>query len=317
MYKMYSLDLKIRTINAYKMNNYSYRFIAKLFNIPKTTIQRWVIKYNLHNTYEYQQNQNKKESPIKIFQFLKNSINQNPFQRLVDFQISIKKKFNIDLSTTTISRYLKICNLSKKKVTHKFYNGNLKEHKKKRKTFIKQLQKIKKTDIICLDETYINPKIYSNYGWGKINNKIKKFKPIKKIERKKSILMAITQKGILKYEILKTNYNSNNFRLFIENLITENNITGKYILMDNVAFHKCKETLEYIERTGNKVLFIPPYSPEYNPIEEVFSYIKYEIRNNISVNLLHKHINVFLEKLKNKINNQKNPFEKYYLHAFG
>jgi transposase len=44
--------------------------------------------------------------------------------------------------------------------------------------------------------------------------------------------------------------------------------------MDNLAAHKSEEVRELIEARDCEVLFLPPYSPDYNPIEEAFSKIK-------------------------------------------
>ena len=46
------------------------------------------------------------------------------------------------------------------------------------------------------------------------------------------------------------------------------------IVMDNVPFHKGTKTREIIQKTGAKILFLPPYSPDFNPIEKDFATIK-------------------------------------------
>jgi transposase len=49
---------------------------------------------------------------------------------------------------------------------------------------------------------------------------------------------------------------------------------GQVVVMDNLAAHKSEEVRELIEARDCEVLFLPPYSPDYNPIEEAFSKIK-------------------------------------------
>jgi putative transposase len=46
------------------------------------------------------------------------------------------------------------------------------------------------------------------------------------------------------------------------------------VIMDNAAFHKSPETARLIEKTGATLLFLPPYSPDFNPIEHDFSALK-------------------------------------------
>lgn len=48
--------------------------------------------------------------------------------------------------------------------------------------------------------------------------------------------------------------------------------------MDNISFHKNMIAKERIEDTKNETIYIPPYSPEYNPIEKIFYLLKNKIR---------------------------------------
>jgi transposase len=49
---------------------------------------------------------------------------------------------------------------------------------------------------------------------------------------------------------------------------------GQFVIFDNVNFHKSKELIAMIERTGARVVFLPPYSPDLSPIEKMWSKIK-------------------------------------------
>lgn len=53
-------------------------------------------------------------------------------------------------------------------------------------------------------------------------------------------------------------------------LLGENHV----VVMDNVPFHKGKQTADLIHRTGAALLFLPPYSPDLNPIEHDFAALK-------------------------------------------
>jgi hypothetical protein len=52
------------------------------------------------------------------------------------------------------------------------------------------------------------------------------------------------------------------------------------LVMDNARIHHDDEMVNVIERSGCRVLYLPPYSPDYNPIETAFSTIKIWIRRN-------------------------------------
>lgn len=51
------------------------------------------------------------------------------------------------------------------------------------------------------------------------------------------------------------------------------------VVMDNAAFHKSEKTNQIIKSTGAELLFLPPYSPDLNPIENSFGTIKKNRRN--------------------------------------
>ena len=49
---------------------------------------------------------------------------------------------------------------------------------------------------------------------------------------------------------------------------------GQTVVMDNAAIHKSKETKQLIGKAGCELLFLPPYSPDFNPIEKTFGILK-------------------------------------------
>ncbi|MBA3491632.1 MAG: IS630 family transposase [Rubrobacteraceae bacterium] len=53
---------------------------------------------------------------------------------------------------------------------------------------------------------------------------------------------------------------------------------GDVVVMDNLSVHKSERVREMIEGAGAEILYLPPYSPEFNPIEEAFSKIKNLLR---------------------------------------
>ena len=54
---------------------------------------------------------------------------------------------------------------------------------------------------------------------------------------------------------------------------------GDLVVMDNLACHKNPSVLRAIRAAGAHVLFLPPYSPDLNPIEQAFAKIKHQLRN--------------------------------------
>ena len=61
-------------------------------------------------------------------------------------------------------------------------------------------------------------------------------------------------------------------------ILAPNLKAGRIVVMDNLSVHKGKWVRELIERRGCQLWFLPPYSPDFNPIEEAFSKVKALLR---------------------------------------
>jgi transposase len=307
---MYSNDLQFKIANYYSKTNKSLRVIALDLEVSKSSVHRWYIKYFINKKSANEKTKVFKN--IEILHFLKRSLNHNPYQTLEILKMKIFKKYKIKVSISTVSNYLQIIGYSKKKITKRFYNKCKTNQLLKRKDFLKKVRKINREDIICIDETAINRNTYMNYGWCKKNKRLIANIPINKLPKKYSIIMAISLNGILYYEIHKKKaINCELFDSFMNKVLKK--IKNKYILMDNIPFHKSKNIIKKIESNKCKPLFIPPYSPDFNPIEEVFSSMKHYVKkqiNPISIDTnIEKHIKNYS---KNNIN-----FGNYYKHSFG
>jgi transposase len=64
------------------------------------------------------------------------------------------------------------------------------------------------------------------------------------------------------------------FETYVERVLTPTLRRGQVVVMDNLSAHKGERVRELIEKRGCKLLYLPPYSPDFNPIEEAFSKIK-------------------------------------------
>jgi len=68
------------------------------------------------------------------------------------------------------------------------------------------------------------------------------------------------------------------FRAFVQQELLANLRPGDVVVMDNLSVHKDAEACRLIRDAGADVLFLPPYSPEFNPIEKAWAKIKALIR---------------------------------------
>jgi transposase len=68
------------------------------------------------------------------------------------------------------------------------------------------------------------------------------------------------------------------FRAYTEHVLVPSLHPGDIVVLDNLSAHKDKVSREMIESVGAQVIFLPPYSPDLNPIEKMWSKVKQLLR---------------------------------------
>ncbi len=72
--------------------------------------------------------------------------------------------------------------------------------------------------------------------------------------------------------------NGDSFRLYVEKVLLPTLRPGDLVIMDNLGSHKGKAVRHLIRSVGAKLFFLPKYSPDLNPIEQVFAKLKHFLR---------------------------------------
>ncbi len=72
--------------------------------------------------------------------------------------------------------------------------------------------------------------------------------------------------------------NTEVFRAYVEEVLLPTLSAGDILVMDNLGAHKNKQTLQLLKAAGVETLFLPPYSPDLNPIELMWSKVKNLLR---------------------------------------
>lgn len=68
------------------------------------------------------------------------------------------------------------------------------------------------------------------------------------------------------------------FTVYVRDLLCPTLRPGQIVVLDNVSFHRAQTVRALIEAAGCQLLFLPPYSPDFTPIEHAFSKIKEALR---------------------------------------
>lgn len=94
-----------------------------------------------------------------------------------------------------------------------------------------------------------------------------------------TLIAALGIGGVICSTLVDGPVNGDVFEAFVEQVLIHELFPGDIVVMDNLSSHKRARTRELIESVGAELRFLPPYSPDLNPIEMVFSKIKRKLRD--------------------------------------
>lgn len=93
-----------------------------------------------------------------------------------------------------------------------------------------------------------------------------------------TILGAMSLRGMVATMTIEEPTDTDIFLAYVEHLLYPVLKTGDVVVMDNLSAHKAPAVREWIEKAGAEVLYLPPYSPDLNPIEKAWAKLKQLLR---------------------------------------
>ena len=133
-----------------------------------------------------------------------------------------------------------------------------------------------KDEVIAVDETSVYVDDSPRYGYTLKGQRCVHRRRCPARTGRVTLIMAVSSsRGVLHHEVVKGSVTSESFATFLRGIPAE---PGTVTILDNARFHKTAVAREAAAARGLKLLFIPPYSPEFNPIEGCFSVLKQALR---------------------------------------
>jgi transposase len=94
-----------------------------------------------------------------------------------------------------------------------------------------------------------------------------------------TILGAISTRGMIATMTIEEATDTEIFLAYLDHVLCPELRHGDVVVMDNLSSHKVKGVRERIEAAGAELLYLPPYSPDLNPIEKAWSKLKLLLRS--------------------------------------
>lgn len=93
-----------------------------------------------------------------------------------------------------------------------------------------------------------------------------------------TILGAMSLRGMIAAMTIEEATDGDIFLAYVEHILCPALKQGDVVVMDNLSSHKVKGVRQLIEKAGAEVLYLPPYSPDLNPIEKAWAKLKQLLR---------------------------------------
>jgi transposase len=127
--------------------------------------------------------------------------------------------------------------------------------------------------LVFVDEMGTNTSLYALYGWAKKGERAQCSVPRNR-GKNTTLLSSMSVEGIGPSLAVEGATNREVFETYLERVLAPTLRRGQVVVMDNLTAHKGERIRELIEQRGCELLYLPPYSPDFNPIEEAFAKIK-------------------------------------------
>jgi transposase len=147
----------------------------------------------------------------------------------------------------------------------------------KRAAFHNLISSIPKEHLYYIDECGIDVHIYREYGYTPKGERLMGNVSGKKFKRT-NIVAAKCGDFIVAPMIYDGTTDSLLFECWFEGMLLKSVPKNSILIMDNASFHRKKRLHELAKQVGCEVLFLPPYSPDLNPIEKYWAWLKGRLR---------------------------------------
>jgi transposase len=131
--------------------------------------------------------------------------------------------------------------------------------------------------LVFLDETGADTKMVRRYGWGPKSSRVISHVPHGHWKTT-TFVAALRATGLVAPLVLDGPMNGECFLAYVQQFLIPTLQPGDIVVMDNLTSHRQSGVRETIRRVGAEVFYLPPYSPDLNPIEQAFAKLKTLLR---------------------------------------
>jgi transposase len=270
----YSKDLRERVAAAVDHGEGSQREIARRFRVSLTFVFRLLQRRRDTNSLDPKPHGGGPPPALgpDDQQRLDELIREQPDATLEQLQ----QRGGFTCSLTTLWRALRRRDLTRKKKTLHADERDRPDVQQKRRRFRRRVTKIEPERLVFVDETGVTTAMTPAYAWAPRGERAYASAPGS--WESVTVTAALGLDGVRAPLVFPGSTNAATFQTYVEEVLVPALHEGDVVVFDNLSAHQSPAVVEAIERAGASVLPLPPYSPDYTPIEEMYSKVKEFLR---------------------------------------
>jgi len=137
--------------------------------------------------------------------------------------------------------------------------------------------RIDPTRLVFIDETWVKTNMAPLRGWGARGRRLKAYAPHGHWKTL-TFIAALRHDRVDAPWVIDGPINGELFLLYVETILAPTLAKGEVVIMDNLGSHNNRAARNALRASGAHLFFLPPYSPDLNPIEQVFAKLKHMMR---------------------------------------
>jgi transposase len=270
----YSMDLRERVATALDQGEGSQPQIAKRFRVSISFITRLIQRRREAGTLAPKDHGGGRQFALgpEGTARLAGLIAEQPDATLRQ----LKERGGFTCTLTTIWRTLRRRHLTYKKKTLHARERDTPEVQAKRRRYRREVRKIEAKRLIFLDETGINAAMTPSHAWALRGERAIGSVPTS--WGSTTMIAAIGLDGVKAPLVFPGATDIPAFQSYVDQVLTPELKPGDVVVFDNLKPHLAAGVTKAIEAKGATILRLPPYSSDYNPIEELWSQFKGQLR---------------------------------------
>lgn len=281
-------EIRIRAVLRVEAGE-SPEVVIKALGFSRGRIYEWLAKYREGGIDALRRRKAPGKQPKlsgkQLQKLYKRIVGKDPRQMKFEFALwtramireVIRREFNVNLSEVSVGRLLKKMGLTPQRPKRKSYQQDellVLKWMAEDYPSIKKLAQQENADIYFGDESCVRSDYHSGTTWAPRGQTptVETTGSVHKV----NLISAITPRGEMKFMITEDSVNSLVFIEFLKKLLVGTK-RPVFLILDNSSVHRSTEVKEFVKSTNGKLrlFFLPPYSPELNPDEHVWNYLKH------------------------------------------